>query len=243
MKDKNQIKQAKLNVNEIIKKLKRYSNPISREGMAKYGIQTEFALGVSLPNIRIISKEIGKNRKLAIQLWDTKIHEARMLASMIDEPEKVSEKQMEIWVKDFNSWDMCDQCCNNLFRKTKFANKKVLDWSKREEEFIKRAGFVLIACLAVHDKKANNEVFINFLPLVKRESNDSRNYVKKAVNWALRQIGKRNPEMNKIAIQTAREIKEMDSKTAKWIASDALRELESEKVQKSLKNKFIKMNP
>lgn len=203
--------------------------------MAKYGINTDFALGVSIPNLRKIAKEIGKNHKLALQLWNIKIHEARILASMIDEPKLVTEKQMETWINDFNSWDLCDQCCNNLFRKTKFAHQKAVEWSKREEEFQKRAGFTLMACLAVHDKSAEDKDFIKFFRLIKNESNDSRNYVKKAVNWALRQIGKRNLNLNKIVIESAKEINKMESKTAKWIAKYALRELESEKIQNRLR--------
>ena len=172
--------------------------------------------------------------KLAHDLWKTKIHEARILAGMIDEPEKVTEKQMEQWVKEFNSWDLCDQLCGNLFDKTRFAYKKIFEWSKREEEFVKRAGFVLIATLSVHDKRAKDKKFEQFFPIIKKHSIDERNFVKKAVNWALRQIGKRNISLNKKAIKVAREIQRIDSKSAQWIASDALRELKSEKVQKRL---------
>jgi len=144
---------------------------------------------------------------------------------------------MEHWVKDFDSWDVCDQVCSNLFDKTKFAYRKAIEWSKINEEFIKRAGFVLMATLAVHDKEADNQKFIRFLPIIKREATDERNFVKKAVNWALRQIGKRNSALNKIAIQTAKEIQKIDSKSAKWIVSDALRELTSETVRKKLDRK------
>jgi 3-methyladenine DNA glycosylase AlkD len=157
-----------------------------------------------------------------------------MLASFIGEPEKVSESLMEAWVREFDSWDICDQVCANLFDRTPLAYKKAYEWSKREEEFVKRAGFVLMAALSVHDKKVDDKTFLKFLPIIKREANDERNYVKKAVNWALRQIGKRNLSLNKQAIKTAREIQKMDSKPARWIASDALRELTSEKAQKRL---------
>jgi 3-methyladenine DNA glycosylase AlkD len=156
---------------------------------------------------------------------------------MIDVPEKVTETQLERWVKDFDSWDVCDQCCSNLFDKTKFAHKKAIEWSKRREEFVKRAGFVLMATLAVHDKEADNQKFMRFLPIIKREATDERNFVKKAVNWALRQIGKRNSALNKIAIQTAKKIQKIDSKSARWIASDAIRELTSEAVRKKLVRK------
>jgi 3-methyladenine DNA glycosylase AlkD len=154
---------------------------------------------------------------------------------MVDIPKLVTEKQMDDWVKDFNSWDLCDQCCSNLFDKTPFAYKKAIQWSRRKEEFVKRAGFTLMATLAVHDKRTENKVFEKFLPIIKRESADDRNFVKKAVNWALRQIGKRNRELNKEAVKTAKEILKMDSKAARWIAFDAIRELTSMSVKKRLK--------
>ena len=221
--------------NQIIKTLKKLSVPKNKEGMSRYGIDTRYALGVSIPNLRKIAKEIGRNHELASELWKTKTHEARILASMIDNPAQVTENQLESWVKNFNSWDLCDQCCMNLFDKTKFAYKKAVQWSKREEEYVKRAGFALMACLAWHDKDAPNKKFVEFMPCIINQSIDNRNYVKKAVNWALRQIGKKNTELNKVAIQTAKKIQKIDSKTAKWIAADALRELQSEKVQKRLR--------
>ncbi len=154
---------------------------------------------------------------------------------MIDEPEELTEKQMEEWVKDINSWDICDQVCMNLFEKTPLAWKKILDWSEREEEFVKRTAFALIACLAWHDKETEDEKFIKLFPVIKHGATDERNFVKKAVNWALRNIGKRNPNLNMAAIKAAREIQRIDSKAARWIASNAIRELESEAVQKRLR--------
>lgn len=226
-----------MNANKIIEKLKSLGNPEAAAGMAKFGINTDNAYCISVPNIRKIAKDAGKNHLIAQHLWKSGIHEARILAGMIGEPEKVTEKQMEIWVKDFDSWDICDQVCSNLFDKTGFAYKKAEEWSARKEEFVKRAGFVLMACLAVHDKKAEDGTFIKFLPIIKRESIDERNFVKKAVNWALRQIGKRNIRLNKEAIKMAGEIKAVNSKSAKWIAQDAIRELKSGNVQKRLKQK------
>lgn len=220
---------------EVLRKLKSLADPKAVEGMARFGINPENTYGVSVPNLRAMAKEIGRNHLLAQQLWSSGIHEARILAGMIDEPEMTTEKQMESWVKDFDSWDVCDQCCSNLFDKTEFAFQKAVEWSERKEEFVKRAGFVLMAGLSVHDKKANDEEFLKFLPIIKRESTDGRNFVKKAVNWALRQIGKRNIRLNKEAIGTAKEIQGIDSKSAKWIASDALKELTSEAVQKRLR--------
>jgi 3-methyladenine DNA glycosylase AlkD len=182
-----------------------------------------------------MAKEIGRDRKLAQELWDSGIHEARMLACFIDEIDKVTKKQMEEWVNHFDSWDICDQVCGNLFDRTDFAWKKAFEWTKRKQEFIKRAGFVLMATLSVHDKKAKDKDFEKFFPLIKKYSIDERNFVKKALNWALRQIGKRNLNLNKKAIKLAREIQKIDSKSAKWIANDAIRELESNSVQKRLK--------
>jgi len=220
--------------NDILKKLKALSNPKAVEGMARFGINPENTYGVSIPDLRKIAKEAGKDHALAQKLWASGIHEARILASMIDEPTAVSEEQMERWVKDFDSWDVCDQCCMNLFEKTKFAYQKCAEWSSNKQEFVKRAGFALMARLAVSDKKARDEQFVNFFPIIKRESVDNRNFVKKGVNWALRQIGKRNRNLNKMAIRTAKEIQEIDSKSSKWIASDALRELTDKKIQKRL---------
>jgi 3-methyladenine DNA glycosylase AlkD len=168
-------------------------------------------------------------------LWKTGIAEARMVAAMVDEPDKLTEEQMEEWVKDFNSWDVCDQVCMNLFEKNRLAWKKIIDWSAREEEFVKRTAFSLIACLAWHDKKASDEKFIQLLPVIMRGATDERNFVKKAVNWALRNIGKRNLNLNEAAINTAKEIQRIDSKAARWVASDTLRELTGEAVQTRLR--------
>ena len=221
---------------KVIKKLKSLSSPEAIIGMARYGITPENTYGASIPNLRKIAKEIGISHKLAQQLWITDIRETRILASMMDDLDMVTEAQMENWVNEFNYWEICDQCCMNLFEKTKFANKKAVEWSAREKEFVKRAGFVLMARLAVSDKKADDNKFEKFFPIIKREAIDERNYVKKAVSWALRQIGKRNLNLNGRAIKIAKEIQEMDSKSAKWIASDAIRELTSEAVQKKLLN-------
>jgi 3-methyladenine DNA glycosylase AlkD len=172
-----------------------------------------------------------------LELWATGIHEARILAAIIDEPAEVTRGQLDGWVKDFDSWDVCDQATTCLFDRTPYAFEKAVEWSSRDEEYVKRAGFAMMAGLAVHDKAAADEVFILLLQHVKRESLDDRRYVKKAVNWALRQIGKRNPRLNKEAVRVATEISEMDSRAARWIASDALRELRSEAVQKRLRSK------
>ena len=221
---------------QILKKLKSQANPKNVEGMARFGINPKNTLGISVYVIRDMAKDIGKDHKLALKLWKSKIHEARMLAGFIADPEKTNEKLMEKWVKDFDSWDICDQVCSNLFDKTPYAYKKAFEWSKRKEEFVKRAGFVMMAALSCHDKEASDSKIAKFFPLIIRESTDDRNFVRKAVNWALRGIGKRNKNLNKKAIRAAKQIKKIDSKAARWIANDALRELTSENVQKRLKN-------
>ncbi len=210
---------------EIISRLKAMRNPQNAAGMARFGISPENTLGVSIPALREIAKSAGKDHALALKLWGSGLHEARILASMVDEPSKVTESQMEKWASDFNSWDVCDQACSNLFDKTRFAYQKAYEWAGRKEEYVKRAAFALMAALAVHDKKADGAKFGIFLEVIRREARDERNFVKKAVNWALRQIGKRSPELRKEAILSAEEIYKIDSPAARWVASDALREL------------------
>lgn len=223
-------------VTGILKRIESLAKPGNREGMARYGINIDNAFGVSIYELRKIAKEVGTNHKLAIELWETGNHEARILAGMIDDPAEVTEQQMEEWVRDFNSWDVCDQVCSNLFDQTRYAYKKAVEWTKRDEEFVKRSGFVLMAALSVHDKTAADSKFEKFFPIIVKHATDERNFVKKAVNWALRQIGKRNIALNHRAIAVAKEIEKIDSKSARWIAKDALRELQSDKVRKKLKN-------
>jgi 3-methyladenine DNA glycosylase AlkD len=196
---------------QIIDEIRKRGDPKAVAGMAHFGIQTNKAFGVSIPQLRDLSKKIRTNHDLARNLWKTGIHEARILASMIDDPSKVSENQMEQWAADFDSWDVVDGCCGNLFDKTEFAIRKAREWSIIKEEYVKRAGFVLMAELAVHDKKALNKTFLDFLPVIVKESSDERNFVKNAVSWALRQIGKRNGVLNSAAIKTCAEIRNSDS--------------------------------
>ncbi len=222
-------------VKDVLDKLQSKAQPGQLKGMAKYGMTVEQRLGVSVPDMRKLAKEIGKDHKLALDLWRTGVAEARIVAGMVGDPAKLTEEQMEEWVKGINSWDVCDQVCMNLFEKNQLAWKKIVDWSEREEEFVKRTAFSLIACLAWHDKKANDEKFIELLPVIMRGATDERNFVKKAVNWALRNIGKRNLKLNEAAINTAKEIQRLDSKAARWIAADAIRELESDAIQSKLR--------
>jgi len=220
---------------EVIKELESLSNPEDVEGMSRFGINPEKTYAVRIPQLRQIAKKIGKNHEMAHKLWYAGYRETRIIASIIEDPKLLTDAQMDEWVLNFDTWDICDQCCMNLFRKTPLAYKKIYQWSQRNEELVKRASFTLIATLAVHDKKASDDTFEKFLPLIIRESCDGRNYVKKAVNWALGQIGKRNNQLNKKAIETAVKIQKIDNKAAKWIARDALRELTSEKIQERIK--------
>ena len=212
---------------QILHQLKAQSNARNIAGMARFGINPHNTYGISIPTLRRIAKQTGKDHHLAQELWQSGVHEARILAALVDRPEQVTAAQMERWVKDFDSWDVCDQVCSNLFDKTEFAYHKATAWSRREEEFVKRAGFALMAALAWHDKAGSDAAFRRFLPAIKRGATDERNFVKKAANWALRQIGKRNRALNRAALATAREIQRIDSPAARWIAADALRELKT----------------
>ena len=224
-------------LDEVLNKLNEKAKSDQLEGMARFGIVGDQRMGVSVPDMRKIAKEVGKDHQLALELWDTGIPEAMIVAGMVAEPDKLTEEQMEDWVVDINSWDICDQVCMNLFEKSPYAEQKIFEWSAREEEFVKRTAYALIACLAWHDKDASDQAFTKYFPVIKNGSTDDRNFVKKAVNWALRNIGKRNIELNQAAIQVAREIQAVDSKSARWIASNAIRELESDKVQERLRKK------
>ena len=237
---------------EIIEKFELLKNPRNVEGMARFGIRPKTKVyGIAIPEIRKIAKEIkkaapegraslseaGRDHKLALKLWDLKIHEARILAGFIADAGLLTEKQMNKWIKGFDSWDVVDQVCSSCFDKTDFAYKKIFELSKRKKEFEKRTAFTLMACLAVHNKAMKDKDFLKFFPIIKKSATDERNFVKKAINWALRQIGKRNKNLNKEAINLAKEIQKINSKSAKWIANNALAELISENVQKRISNK------
>lgn len=209
-----------MDIKKVLLKLEDMANPKAAEGMAKYGITAKRVYGISIPELRKMAKDIGKNQELSLELWDHESRETRILAALVGEPKKVNEEQMEIWVDGFDSWEVCDQAIMNLFEKTPFAYKKAFEWYQREEEFIRRAGFVLMARLAVSDKKAGDEQFTHFFSSIKEKSLDERNLVKKAVNWALRQIGKRNLNLNAEAIALGEEMCLLKSKSARWIASE-----------------------
>ncbi len=222
------------NYSNIIKIIKSNYSQHNVEGMARYGINPHNNYGVSIARIREIAKDVGKDHEVAVRLWDSEIHDARLLAPLIAEPGKATPPLIEKWVSQIDSWDICDNLCGDLFQKIDDPYGHAEKWCQREEEFVKRAGFVLIARLAVKDKKAEDARFEYFFPLIISEAVDERNMVKKGVNWALRQIGKRNTRLNKKAIKLALKIEKLDTKTSRWIARDALRELRSEKVQERL---------
>ncbi len=219
-----------------------------RVGMARYGINVHNAFGVSVYELRRVAKGLGRDHQLALALWETGNHEARLLASMVDDPALVSPAQMDAWAAQFDSWDVCDQVTSNLFDKTAWAYEKVTEWSGAEDQWVKRAAFATAAALAVQDKKAPDERFVAMLALVRREAVDGRNFVKKAVNWALRNIGKRNAALHAAAIESAEAIlasaealavadrRDPAVRSARWVARDALRELRSEKVLRRMQS-------
>jgi len=224
-------------VAKAIGELKRHGNRRNVEGMARFGIRAERVLGVSKPKLDEIVRRIGKNHDLGLRLWESGIHDARLLGMLICEPDRVAAGLMERWVRDFDNWDVCDGTCCHLFVSARPAWQKAHEWANRKREFEKRAGFALVAYLAVHDKEAADDKFLAFLPIIERESWDDRNFVRKAVNWALRNIGKRNVRLNREALVCAERIREQNSRPARWIAGDALRELRSDAVQARLKRR------
>lgn len=224
-----------MKLDEALRQMEAMANPRVVEAAARFGVVVGKRFGLTAPQVHALAGKIGRDHELAQQLWATGNDDARSLATMIEEPVKVTERQMERWAKDFRSWDLCDCACCYLFDRTPFAWRKAAEWSRREEEFVKRAGFALMAYLASHDKSAPDRRFLPFLTRIRQEATDERNFVKKAVNWALRQIGKRNLALNARAIQAAEAIRKMDSPAARWIAAGALRELRSEAVQTRLR--------
>ncbi len=220
----------------VMKQLYSMGNRRNVEGMKRFGIVADNTLSIPVPKLRELAKSIGRDQGLSLRLWDSGVHEAMVLATIIADRDKTTGKQLERWVKDINSWDVCDSACS-MFSWTRFALDKVGEWSSRRPEYEKRASFSLIAYIAVHRKELDDRVFVGFLPLIIRESADGRNSVKKAVNWALREIGKRNMRLNKVAIKTAMQLKKSESRSARWIGSDAYRELAGEAVQARLRSR------
>ena len=228
---------AQWNCARALRELRALGEQRNIDGMARFGIHAKVVYGVAKPKMDELARRIGKNHDLALELWATGVHDARILAGMIDEPGSVSASQMECWVRDFDNWDVCDGTCCHLFVFAAPAWAKAVEWSCRKKEFEKRAGFALMAYLAYRDKSAPDAKYQRLLSIIRQEAHDERNFVRKAVNWALRQIGKRNLKLNRIAIQEAARICKIDSRAARWIATDALRELKSGAVQARLRRK------
>lgn len=227
-----------MTVDEIIDELRALSDPSKIADLQRYAIKTPKAFGIRAPELKAFAREVKKlvadRHKTALDLWKTGIYDARAVAFLIDDKKQVTREQMDSWLTDFDNWATVDGACSYLFCRTPFAYEKAFEWVTREAEFEKRAGFSMMAYLAVHDKKASNEQLAAFLPVIEQHADDNRNFVKKAVNWALRQIGKRNPELNKLAVETANRIRSQNTRSARWIAADALRELESDMVRRRL---------
>lgn len=210
---------------EVLAFLKRRGTKKNIEGMARYAIVAKNVYGVSVGDLRGLAKKLGKSHELALALWKTEVYEARMLAAFVDEKARVTPAQMDRWARVFDNWAICDHCCFHLFDKTPYAWTKIEAWTRRKEEFVKRAGFALIASVALHDKKAPDAPFLKALKMIERESTDERNFVKKGVNWALRGIGRRNPAMKKAALALSEKLAASPNATARWIGKDAIRDL------------------
>jgi 3-methyladenine DNA glycosylase AlkD len=221
---------------EILHLLKANANPAGVKGMARFGIRTETALGLSMPFLRRTAQRIGVDHKLALRLWRSGIHEARILAALVDDPARVTSTQMDAWVKDFDSWDVCDQVCGNLFDRTRLGRRKAVVWAGMKPEFVRRAGFAMMAALAWHDKQAEDRLFLAYLGHCEKYAFDERNFVKKAVNWALRNIGKRNRALHRAGVACARRIARQESRAARWVAADAIRELTNPKTIARIKS-------
>jgi len=217
-----------------LERLNMLADPDALPAMRRFALTGKNRLGISIPKLRALAKEIGIDHKLALALWEATIPEAQILATLIADPQQATPQHMDRWVRSLTAWDICDAACNNLFVRTSFAWKKVHRWAREEPEFTRRAGYVLIACLATHDKQAPDQQFMDTFTLIISAATDPRNFVKKAVNWAIHGIGKRNLALNQAAISLCEDIQEIDDATAHWIAADALRELSSEKIQQRL---------
>ena len=221
-------------VEQVLAWLSRRGSRANRRGMARFGIRSAQVFGVSMATMRPLVRRLGRDHDLALALWTTGWLEARVLASFVDDPVKVTPRQMDRWAADFDNWAVCDSTCFHLFDRTPYAWRKVRVWSRRRSEFVRRAAFATLAGLAVHNRTAADRQFLSFLPVIERAAADDRNFVKKAVNWSLRQIGKRNPALNRAALVVARRLALSPTPAARWVGKDALRELSGAAVQARL---------
>lgn len=227
----------KVVVDHVVEKLRSMASPKVRDGMARYAIPSDKAFGIAVGDLKKLAKKLGPSHELAAGLWKTGSYEARMLATFVDEPDKVTAAQMDRWCKDFDNWAICDTACFALFDRTPHAWAKLRQWAKHKDEFVKRAAFALLASLTVHDKQATDEPFIESLALIEKAASDDRNFVKKAVNWALRSIGKRSRALHAAALELARRLAESEAAAPRWIGKGALRELQGASVKKRLSKK------
>jgi len=223
-----------MHVHDVMRRLEAMGDPKLAKGMSRFGVDGGKALGIRVPALRALAKDLKTDHDLALALWATGVHEARLLAPMVAETAMVTEELADAWVGDLDAWDVCDGLCFEILRYTPFARSKALEWAESEEEYVKRAGFALMAGIAIADKEAPDDAFIAFLEAVEREAQDDRHFVKKAVNWALRQTGKRNAALNRRALAAARRLRKSPSRAARWVGADAERELASEAVQRRL---------
>ncbi len=225
-----------MELSEVLARLQAQARPENVALMVRFGVVPRQALGLSTPALQQLAREIKRDHALAQRLWEADVHEARILAALVDDPKQVTAAQMERWAAALYSWDICDSLCQRLFSATPYAAAKAAAWSACPEEYVKRAGFVLMAALALKSRPTSDKQLLAFLPLIRREATDERNFVRKAVNWALRGIGKRNAALNQAAIKLAQELARSESRSARWIGHDALRELQSAAVQARFKD-------
>ena len=227
-------KEIKTQANEVVAALKRLATKKTREGMTRYAIPNDKAFGVLMGDLQKLAKRVGRNHDLALALWETGWYEARMITAFIDEPDRVTKAQMDRWCREFDNWAICDTLCFKLFDRTPYAWSKVVEWSNKKDEYVKRASFALLASLSGHDKSATDEQFLECLPLIERAASDGRNFVKKGVSWALRGLGRRNITLNKAAVELAERLANSSEASARWIGRDALRDLNGRVAQKQL---------
>lgn len=219
------MKSADPRVAETLRWLEKKGTKANRDGMARYGIVAKKAFGVSMGTMKTLAKKLGRDHDLALALWETGWYEARILTSFVDEPKRVTASQMDRWARDFDNWAICDSLCFHLFDKTPHAWSRIEQWSTRKDEFVKRASFALLAAVALHDKKASDQPFIESLELIRKAASDERNFVKKGVSWALRSVGHRSPATHAAAIETGQRLAASANPTERWIGKDALRDL------------------
>jgi 3-methyladenine DNA glycosylase AlkD len=234
---------AQVELSQVLSELKRVGTPATRDGMARYGITARKALGVTMAQLKVIAGKLPRNHALALELWKSEWYEARMLATLIDDPGQVTPQQMEEWCRDFDSWAICDTACFKLFDQSPHAWAKVWAWSERKEEFVLRASFALLASLALHDRKTSDEPFLETLPLIEKSAWDNRNFVKKGVSWALRSVGSRSPDLHRACIELSTRLAASSNSAERWVGKDALKDLSRQLVKDRVERKEKRREP